>query len=150
MTTLAAVAAPFGRDLDAVLRHASTALRHRGPRARARDLLVLPEACLGGYLADLGAYGANRCSPRDALPPALDLDGPEIARLAALAGDLVVSAGFCEADGAARYNTRRRGDRRRGARRAPQGAPAAGRERAATPRATASAPSTRRSAGSAC
>src|SRR5690242_540051 len=31
--------------------------------------------------------------------------GPEIARLAALAGDLVVCAGFCEEAGGSRYNS---------------------------------------------
>jgi predicted amidohydrolase len=60
-------------------------------------LLVLPEACLGGYLSDLdgGADG----------PPALDPDGPEIRALAALAGDMVVCAGYCEAAGGLRYNS---------------------------------------------
>jgi predicted amidohydrolase len=33
------------------------------------------------------------------------LDGPEVKRLAALAGDLVVTAGICEAGSASRYNT---------------------------------------------
>jgi predicted amidohydrolase len=60
-------------------------------------LLALPEACLGGYLADLRG-GADT-------PPALRADGPEIARLAALAGEMVVCAGFCEDAGGARYNS---------------------------------------------
>ncbi len=33
------------------------------------------------------------------------MDGPEIARLAGLAGDMVVCAGYCEADGDRRYNS---------------------------------------------
>jgi predicted amidohydrolase len=68
-------------------------------RARGAGLVVLPEATLGGYLANLD--GARRVS----LPPALDVEGPEVKRLAMLAGDLVVTAGMCEADGKTRYNT---------------------------------------------
>ncbi|MEU2350159.1 carbon-nitrogen hydrolase family protein [Modestobacter sp. NPDC049651] len=93
--SVAAVAAPFGRDLEAgfaLITDLVAAARERGVR-----LLALPEAALGGYLADLD--GAAE------LPPALDVDGPEVARLAAIAGDMVVTAGFCESDGARRYNT---------------------------------------------
>jgi predicted amidohydrolase len=93
--SVAAVAAPFGRDLEAAFALITDLV------ARARDrgvrLLALPEAALGGYLADLD--GAAE------LPPALDVDGPEVARLAAIAGDMVVTAGLCESDGGQRYNT---------------------------------------------
>jgi predicted amidohydrolase len=102
-TTVAAVAAPFGRDLGetfALVEQLVTEARSRGVQ-----LLALPEAALGGYLADLGEYGVEAVLPRHALPPALDIDGPEVARLAGLAGDMVLTAGLCEADGAARYNT---------------------------------------------
>ena len=61
------------------------------------SLLVLPEACLGGYLTDLGGTAEP--------PPALTVDGPEIARLAALAGDMVVCAGFCETADDEVYNS---------------------------------------------
>ncbi len=92
---LAAVAAPFDRDLDGDFAR----IERLVARARAEGvrLLVLPEACLGGYLANLrgGAEG----------PPALDPDGPEIRRLAAIAGDVVVCAGYCEAAGPLRYNS---------------------------------------------
>jgi predicted amidohydrolase len=101
--SVAAVAAPFGRDLEdafARIEHLITEARHRGVQ-----LLALPEAALGGYLADLGDHGVEKLLPQDALPPALDVDGPEVARLAALAGDMVVTAGFCESDSAARFNT---------------------------------------------
>src|SRR5256884_9136644 len=57
-------------------------------RGAGVSLLALPEACLGGYLSHLEG-GADD-------PPALDPDGPEIRRLARLAGDLVVCAGDCE------------------------------------------------------
>ena len=102
-TTLAAVAAPFGRDLDACFARIDRLLTDA--RARGVQLLALPEAALGGYLADLGEHGVERVLPREAQPPALDVDGPEIARLARMAGDVVVTAGFCESDGTSRYNT---------------------------------------------
>ena len=97
MITVAAVADNFGRDLDDALARIEIILDEA--RARGATLVVLPEATLGGYLANLdGAGGVS-------LPPALAVDGPEVRRLAELAGDLVVTAGLCEADGAQRYNT---------------------------------------------
>jgi N-carbamoylputrescine amidase len=97
MTTLrmAAACAAFGRDVDDDLARAAALIDQA--RAAGVGLLVLPEACLGGYLTDLG--GAAE------LPPALTLDGPEIARLAALAGDMVVCAGLCEAADGLVYNS---------------------------------------------
>jgi predicted amidohydrolase len=95
--TVAAVAANFGRDVDDSFARIATILN--AARARGARLVVLPEATLGGYLANLD--GAGEVS----LPPALDIDGPEVARLADLARDLVVTAGLCEADGSVRYNT---------------------------------------------
>jgi N-carbamoylputrescine amidase len=99
MTTLtvAAVAANFGRDLEDAFARIEVLLDDA--RARGARLVVLPEATLGGYLANLD--GNSDVS----LPPALAVDGPEVKRLATLAGDLVVTAGLCEADGATRYNT---------------------------------------------
>ena len=96
ITTVAAVAANFGRDLDAAFAQISAILADA--RARGASLVVLPEATLGGYLADLGGGAVP-------LPPALNVDGPEVRRLAELAGDMVVTAGLCEADGEQRYNT---------------------------------------------
>jgi predicted amidohydrolase len=95
--TVAAVADGFGRDLDVAFARIDQLLqvaRRDGVR-----LLALPEATLGGYLADLDGRGDV------SLPPALDVDGPQIARLAALAGDVVVTAGFCESDGRRRFNS---------------------------------------------
>ncbi|SDH07484.1 carbon-nitrogen hydrolase family protein [Klenkia brasiliensis] len=103
MTTFAAVAAPFGRDLDAAFARIEGLVADA--RARGVQLLALPEATLGGYLASLGDHGVAEVLPEHALPPALDVDGPEVARLAAVAGDMVVTAGFCESDGTDRYNT---------------------------------------------
>jgi N-carbamoylputrescine amidase len=92
---MAAVAAPFDRDLEADFTRIEklvAAARERGVR-----LLALPEAALGGYLATLdGSAGP---------PPALAPDGPEIRRLAAIAGDLVITAGYCEDGGDVRYNS---------------------------------------------
>lgn len=83
---MAAAAANFTRDLEAGF--ARIAQLIDTARAEGVQLLVLPEAALGGYLIDLdGAAGT---------PPALDPDGPEIGRLIRLAGDMVVAAGYCE------------------------------------------------------
>ncbi|GIF21592.1 putative amidohydrolase [Actinoplanes tereljensis] len=92
---LAAVAAPFDRDLEGDFERVAELIGEA--RAHGVRLLALPEACLGGYLAHLEG-GADE-------PPALRVDGPEIARLAGLAGDMVVCAGYCEADGDRRYNS---------------------------------------------
>ncbi|MBO0820638.1 MAG: carbon-nitrogen hydrolase family protein [Nocardiopsaceae bacterium] len=98
---VAAAAGPFGRNLEVDFDRISRLI------ARAREagagLLALPEACLGGYLTSLDAPGLD--GGNVAGPPALALDGPEIARLARLAGDLVVTAGYCELAGGYRYNS---------------------------------------------
>jgi N-carbamoylputrescine amidase len=97
MSTLrmAAVAAPFGRDLAEDFTRIETLIADA--RALGVRLLALPEACLGGYLANLdgGAEG----------PPSLGLDGPEIKRLCGLAGDMVVTAGYCELADGRLYNS---------------------------------------------
>lgn len=83
---MAAAAASFDRDLEADFAR----IEHLIDTARADEvrLLVLPEAALGGYLANLdGAAGS---------PPALCPDGPEIHRLSRLARDMVVAVGYCE------------------------------------------------------
>jgi predicted amidohydrolase len=94
-TAIAAVAAPFGRDVDACLDRAARILGEA--RTRGAGIVLLPESALGGYIRE---PGPEESAPD--LPPALDPDGPEIARLVALAGDLVVCAGYTEAgpDGA--------------------------------------------------
>ncbi|MCK9926549.1 carbon-nitrogen hydrolase family protein [Frankia sp. Mgl5] len=99
--TIAAVTAPFTRDLDECLAAISRLVD--GARRRGVDLLVLPEGALGGYLRALPPRGDD-LAPRGG-PPALDPDGPEITRLAAIAGDMVVCAGYAERDGRYRYNS---------------------------------------------
>jgi predicted amidohydrolase len=91
----AALAAPFDRDVTAGLTRIERALTEA--RSRGAGLLVLPESALGGYLRE---PGPDESAPD--VPAGLAPDGPEIARLVALAGDVVVCAGYTEAgaDGA--------------------------------------------------
>jgi predicted amidohydrolase len=93
--TIAAAAAPFGRDMDACLRTIESLIEDA--RAAGVGLLVLPEAALGGYLETL----RGDADP----PPSLDATGPELARVEELAGEMVVCVGFCEDGGdGVRYN----------------------------------------------
>ena len=87
---IAAVAAGFGRDLEQTF--ARVAVLLDAARRRRAGLVVLPECALGGYLREPDDEGHGLD-----LPPALAPDGPEIARLARLAGDVVVCAGYTEA-----------------------------------------------------
>jgi predicted amidohydrolase len=93
---LAAAAAHFGRDLDHDLGRIGQLIG--AARAAGAQLLVLPDAALGGYLADL------RHPDPTALPPALEPDDPILGQVAALAREMVVCVGYCEADGDRRYN----------------------------------------------
>jgi len=95
---IAAVAAPFGRDMAACLRTIGRAIQEA--RVCGARLVVLPEAALGGYVESL--QETDGIVP----PPALHVDGPELALVAELAREMVVCAGFCEAgaDGA-RHNS---------------------------------------------
>ena len=87
---IAAVAAPFGRDIDAGLRAIERAIA--AAAAQGAQLVVFPESALGGYLREPMAG-----EPGPELPVALDRDGPEIAALIAMAGETVVCAGSTEA-----------------------------------------------------
>jgi predicted amidohydrolase len=93
-----AVAAGFTRDLEFDLSRIEALIRHG--RREEVQLLVLPDAALGGYLLDLSPD-----QPATDLPPALGLDDPLISKVIAMAGEMVVCFGFCEADGDDRYNT---------------------------------------------
>jgi N-carbamoylputrescine amidase len=92
---MAAVAANFDRDLEGDFQRVAALIAEA--RAAGVQLLALPEGALGGYLLSLDGTAEP--------PPAFDVQGPEIARLAALAGDMVVVAGYCEADTALIYNS---------------------------------------------
>ena len=88
---IAAVAAPFGRDVDAGLRLIERLVV--SARAQGADLVVFPECALGGYVRE---PMAGESAPE--LPPALDREGPEIAELIRIAGDTVLCVGYSEAD----------------------------------------------------
>ncbi|WP_250009178.1 carbon-nitrogen hydrolase family protein [Actinoplanes sp. M2I2] len=96
VTRIAAAAAHFGRNLEHDLGRIGKLIADA--HASGAGLLVLPDAALGGYLADL------RHPDPSAFPPALTPDDPLFERIAAAAGDLVVCVGYCEADGPDRYN----------------------------------------------
>lgn len=103
-TGLAAAAGSFGRDLEqnlAQIEHLAAAARASGS-----SLLALPEACLGGYLSVLGSGrdGTHGEAP-ESLPPLVDVEGPELRRVAEIAGDLTIVVGFCESDQGQRYNS---------------------------------------------
>ncbi|MGF7236158.1 MAG: carbon-nitrogen hydrolase family protein [Frankia sp.] len=88
---IAAASAHFGRDLDACLARITTIVDH----ARQSDvqLLVLPQAALGGYLSDL------RHLDPDALPPTLSADSDLLHKVAGLAGEMVICLGYTEQAG---------------------------------------------------
>ncbi|GIF21593.1 putative amidohydrolase [Actinoplanes tereljensis] len=96
LTRIAAAAAHFGRDLDYDLGRIGKLIADA--RAAGAGLLVLPDAAIGGYLADL------RHPDPAALPPAFKPDDPLLDQVAALAREMVVCVGYCEADGDLRYN----------------------------------------------
>ncbi|MEE3851855.1 carbon-nitrogen hydrolase family protein [Gordonia sp. LSe1-13] len=104
MTTIAAVAANFTRDLEQ--NYETIADYVAQARERGVDFLVFPEAAIGGYLSSLGNHGDTVKNTTRSMPPAISLDGPEIARVQSIIGDLVIAIGFCELsdDGETRYN----------------------------------------------
>lgn len=85
---IAAVAGHFGRDIERSVTKVEGIIADA--RTRDVDLLVLPDATLGGYLPDL-----QHPDPDD-LPPALPTDAQEIRRIANLARDMVVCFGYSE------------------------------------------------------
>ncbi|MCK9875818.1 carbon-nitrogen hydrolase family protein [Frankia sp. Ag45/Mut15] len=94
---LAAAGAHFGRDLDRSLERISSIID--AARRAGASMVVLPGGALGGYLADL------RSPDPHALPPAVDVTGPHLRRVAALAGDLLVCLGFTELADGRRWNS---------------------------------------------
>jgi len=91
MPAVMAVSAMFGRDLDGCMSQIAAIVADA--RERGASLVVLPEAALGGYPYEPRVAGAP--APFGA-PPALRRDGEQIARLARIAGDVVVCAGYTE------------------------------------------------------
>jgi len=88
--SIVAVAAPFGRDVGAGLGYIARTVA--AARARGARLVVFPECALGGYLRE---PMPDESAPE--LPEPLHPDGPEIARLVEIAGDVVICAGYSEA-----------------------------------------------------
>ena len=99
---ISAVADEYGRGLRRCLDRVLGQIEQA--RAGAVDLLVLPEACLGGYLVDLSDPDST-LDADDPGPPELSVTGPELAELAEAAGDLVVCLGFCEVADGRRFNS---------------------------------------------
>ncbi|KAA1372467.1 carbon-nitrogen hydrolase family protein [Aeromicrobium fastidiosum] len=85
---LASVAAHFGRDIDRSLEKMAGIVADA--RSAGVDLLVFPDATLGGYLSDLRHPDAH------ALPPAVTEDSFEVGRVVAMAGDMTVCFGYTE------------------------------------------------------
>ena len=102
--TVASVSANFTRDLNQ--NYALIEQLLQDARARGARIVAFPEAAIGGYLSSLGNHGDTVQNTKRSLPPAIRLDGPEIARVQELAGDTIVTIGFCELDddGVTRYN----------------------------------------------
>jgi N-carbamoylputrescine amidase len=88
---IAAVAAPFGREMEDCFRRIERVLGEA--RVCGAGFVVLPEAALGGYVEPLEP--GEEAPP----PPALDPGGPELRRLATLARELTVCVGFAEDGG---------------------------------------------------
>lgn len=94
--TLGALAAHFGRDVDRGIAKAVGIID--AATRDGVDLLVFPDAAIGGYIGDL------RSPDPEQLPPALDPNGPELAAIAAAAGPMTVCIGYTEAAGDTRFN----------------------------------------------
>jgi predicted amidohydrolase len=93
---IAAMAAHFGRDIERSMEKLGGIIERL--RAERIDLLVLPDATLGGYIGSL-----SNPSPGER-PPALDPNGPELQALCDMSGPMTVCVGYAEHDGASVYN----------------------------------------------
>jgi predicted amidohydrolase len=100
---MAAVAAHFGRDVQRTLTKLPGIVEQA--RERGVDLLVLPDATIGGYLLDLHHPAATE----DGIPGAIDLDGAEVRAVQEMAGDMTICFGISERGDVGgepvRYNT---------------------------------------------
>lgn len=104
MTVIGTVAANFTRDLEQ--NYQTIADYVAKAREQGVEFLVFPEAAIGGYLSSLGNHGDTVKTTSRSLPPAITIDGPELARVQEIIGDMVIAIGFCELaeDGETRYN----------------------------------------------
>ncbi|MGO1884541.1 MAG: carbon-nitrogen hydrolase family protein [Citricoccus sp.] len=100
---MAAVAAHFGRDVERTLAKLPGIIG--AAREQGVDLLVLPDATIGGYVGDL----YDPAGAAEDLPEAVRLDGPEVAAVIEMAEEMTVCFGIterAEADGVpVRHNT---------------------------------------------
>ncbi|MGI8846493.1 MAG: carbon-nitrogen hydrolase family protein [Thermoleophilaceae bacterium] len=96
MPAVAAVAAPFGRNLDTCLDIIGRSVD--SARARGAELVVFPESAVGGYVYEPHVAGVT--APVSD-PPALTAECEVIARLQAIAGPTLICVGYTEqgADG---------------------------------------------------
>ena len=92
LPAVAAVSGRFGRDLKACLAQVERTVVQA--RSRGAQLVVFPEATLGGYLFENRLPVAR---PPVAAPPVLLRHGEEIAALATIAGPTVLCVGYTEA-----------------------------------------------------
>ncbi|MDQ1129200.1 carbon-nitrogen hydrolase family protein [Microbacterium sp. SORGH_AS_0888] len=88
--TMAAVAAHFGRDIERTLAKLPGIVNDA--REHGADLLVLPDATLGGYLLDLH----HPVDDGDSIPHSVELDGPEVAAIIDMARDMTICFGIAE------------------------------------------------------
>lgn len=98
--TIGAVGAHFGHGVQRALPKVEGIID--AARQAGVELLVLPDATLGGYLSDLAEPAA------DDVPDPVALDGPELARLRYAAGGMLLCIGLAEAvpgEPARRWNT---------------------------------------------
>ncbi|MGW5383578.1 carbon-nitrogen hydrolase family protein [Nocardia sp. NPDC003963] len=97
VTRIAAAAAHFGADIARALDKITGIIDRLAEDGV--DLLVLPDATLGGYIGDLR-------NPDPATgPEAIDPDGPEIRLLCRLAGAMTICVGYAEHADGVRYNS---------------------------------------------
>ncbi|MGV9834714.1 carbon-nitrogen hydrolase family protein [Nocardia niigatensis] len=96
VTRIAAVAAHFGADIARALDKITSIVDRLADDGV--DLLVLPDATLGGYIGDL-----RNPDPATA-PEAIAPDGPEIRLLCRLAGAMTICIGYAEYADSTRYN----------------------------------------------
>ncbi|UGT59070.1 carbon-nitrogen hydrolase family protein [Nocardia asteroides] len=95
-TRIAALAGHFGADIGRALEKLDGIVERL--HAQRVELLVLPDATLGGYIGDLR-------NPDPATgPEAIDPDGPELRRVREMARHMTICVGYAERDGERRYN----------------------------------------------
>ncbi|WP_067660340.1 carbon-nitrogen hydrolase family protein [Nocardia harenae] len=95
-TRIAALAGHFGADIGRALEKLDGIVERL--REQRVELLVLPDATLGGYIGDL-----RNPDPASG-PEAIDPDGPELRRIREMARHMTICVGYAERDGERRYN----------------------------------------------